>query len=414
MTPASTACSFLTLLREDGLRTASKTALEHLRWRSKASLLNVTVRDAFLDDRFEQIPVEAESEEVVTYTGTHKTVPKVFSNQLGRTTTAPKHCWRLQDARIMGRYGIVVHDGRRILPSTLGWQQKNTPYKRKFAETYRLWDLLAERVTPRTRMQSCFLLSATRRGINNFGLWLYETLPKMYWYRRYTQRTGQTPTIVTPKLQRYQRRTLEHVGCAPDAYYEFSEGVLSPSQLVIPPQPGHSRWAPWHMSTRSLNWTRTQLTQGIDAEGAPDRVYLSREDADWRTVSNEHAVVALLNDYGFEKVVPSTLDVFDQMQVFAGADIVVGPHGAGNAHMLHSNSCTWLELFPGCDAAKPFYFVLATRLGHEYEYLIAEPDGFQHQSKRDPRHRDMRVDLDELDRVVDTLLRRRSPANNCS
>lgn len=396
--------TFIDVLSEEGVREALATTADHVYWTTKAELFNITVSDEIIDQHCRKMLVEGTSEEVVEYTGIHETVPELFVNHLGQTVTNEKYLRSFSDASVIGPHGLIGCDNRLILPSTIGWKGKNRALKRKFAKQYPFRSPISNRTKQRRELDDCFLLRSRYRGFNNFGLWLYEALPKLYWYNKFTEVVGDTPTIVTPPLREYQRKTLRQMGYQPDEFVEFTNEILTPSRLIVPPQPGHCSGTPWHMSARSVNWVRSKLTGTMEPGRFPERIYISREDAKWRAVSNENQVMDLLENYGFAKFVLSELDIIDQIELFAGADVVVGPHGAGNGHMIHATDADWLEMFPGKEAARPFYFVLANRMSHNYEYLVAEPDGFQHPTKRAPRHRDMRVDVAELEAVINAML----------
>lgn len=400
----SKAETLLSIAATEGLQQAIKTTSEYLYWSTKAGIFGVTVSDAVVDEHSKKVLVEPASEEGARYTGVHETVPKSFSNHLGETTTSEKFFRVLSDARIVGPECVISRSGKIILPNALGWENKNRLYKRRFAEEYGFRDWASLRFGRRREVGDCFLLSSRLRGWTNFGLWFYETLPKLYWYEKYVRSVDDAPTIVTPELAEYQRKALRRVGYGPDDYLELDDAILEPSRLVVPPQPGHHRGEPWDLSARSIRWVRDELTRDVDASCSPERIYISRDDAGWRAVSNEERVMGLLEDYGFEKYVLSELDILEQIRLFTGANVVIGPHGAGNAHMVHASECTWLEIFPGKEAVKPFYFTLANRLGHEYEFLIADPAGFQHPKKRDARHRDLTVDLDQLRALTEAIL----------
>lgn len=59
------------------------------------------------------------------------------------------------------------------------------------------------------------------------------------------------------------------------------------------------------------------------------RLYVSRTAATARRMTNEAAVIDLVAGFGFEIVDPATLDLAGQVQTFADAACILGPHGAG-------------------------------------------------------------------------------------
>jgi len=84
---------------------------------------------------------------------------------------------------------------------------------------------------------------------------------------------------------------------------------------------------------------RRTLTQNI--KNSDDRIYISREGQVLRFVENEEEVVALLTKYGFKKILAEKLSYQEQVEIFAKAKYLVGPHGAGLTNILFmpENSC---------------------------------------------------------------------------
>ncbi len=83
-------------------------------------------------------------------------------------------------------------------------------------------------------------------------------------------------------------------------------------------------------------------------EGFPKRIYVSRNDARLRRVSNEDRVLAILEPLGFQRVILKGMPMARQVQYFRQAEAVVAPHGAGLAHTAWSKPGTKvIEFFPG-------------------------------------------------------------------
>ncbi len=59
------------------------------------------------------------------------------------------------------------------------------------------------------------------------------------------------------------------------------------------------------------------------------RIYLGRDNAQWRKVANEHEVKSVLSTYGFEFPVMSELSAREQLEIISSAELVVCALGAG-------------------------------------------------------------------------------------
>jgi capsular polysaccharide biosynthesis protein len=103
------------------------------------------------------------------------------------------------------------------------------------------------------------------------------------------------------------------------------------------------------------------------------RLYVSRSQAKIRRVVNEEALLPILRNYRFEIIRPEELSFHEQVVLFAGASVIVGPHGGGLTNMLWAQeSCVVFEVLDPEITARHFYWSLAHSLGHRYFMSVAE------------------------------------------
>jgi hypothetical protein len=230
--------------------------------------------------------------------------------------------------------------------------------------------------------------------------WLFECLTRLEGVVRYARATGEWPTILVDRdLADWQREGLALLGL--DEHVEaWDATVATVDRLVVPTVRRDGV-----VSADAARWLAARLQRGVDdadegddAAGATDgtafasRVYVSRDDADRRRVVNEPALVDALASLGFERYVPGELSVPDQIRLFAGADAVVAPHGAGLANVIHGEDLTVVELLKG-DDVRAQYCKLAGILGFDYACLRCPPAG-----------PDLRVDVERARAVVAAAL----------
>lgn len=104
------------------------------------------------------------------------------------------------------------------------------------------------------------------------------------------------------------------------------------------------------------------------------RLYISRDDASSRRVSNEDEVMAMLARFDFEKVVLTGMSIAEQAELFASADVCIGAHGAGLTNIVHMPAgSTVIELFHW-QGGTSAYTVVARALDHRYFYLACGVD----------------------------------------
>ena len=217
--------------------------------------------------------------------------------------------------------------------------------------------------------------------------WLFECLTRLEGLEVYEAQTGRKPAIIVGEdLTSWQRETLSLLGYDEDRLYRWSDNRARVKRLVVPTVRRDRI-----VSAEAAKWLRDTMQDalsGVHRREFPSRVYVSRQGATRRRVRNEDALVAALSELEFERFVPSNMDVADQVRLFAGADIVVSPHGAGLANIIHAEDLSVIELFkPG--AVRSQYFKLANALGFDYQCLVCESAGLH-----------MDVDVDRVRSLV--------------
>lgn len=121
----------------------------------------------------------------------------------------------------------------------------------------------------------------------------------------------------------------------------------------------------------SVAATRYEQRTKITIDG-PTFVYVARTDGTTRLLVNELALIEALRGIGFEIVVPTELSYDQQLEAFARASLVVGPHGAGLTNVFAADrGVLVVEIFPFGVLAAPHYFLLSKSLGQHYEMYVS-------------------------------------------
>lgn len=95
-----------------------------------------------------------------------------------------------------------------------------------------------------------------------------------------------------------------------------------------------------------------------------NRIYIERGHL--RNLENAAEVWAFLEPAGFKAFRLEQLSVADQVKLFAGADFIVSPHGAGLSNLIFAPpGARVIEFMPDMEM-RPFFWMLSTKLGHEY------------------------------------------------
>ena len=162
----------------------------------------------------------------------------------------------------------------------------------------------------------------------NWGHWLIEIVPSLA-LAEGLPALADAKVVVPAGLSPTQRELLSAVGVSEDRLllYPPDQGVYEFERLYWPSSSFHLGMMSPHVPV----WLKSKLFQayGIPDRSTRRRLYVSRQDAPRARIRNEDELIARLIPEGYEIVVPSQLSLAEQVALFASADVVMGPHGAG-------------------------------------------------------------------------------------
>jgi len=344
----------------------------------------------------EETEVDSSDSIAITYNGESKSsLPALLSRMEKEIVTSQREILEFGDAKLFGQPLFVNVGWKYFYPTSVGNSRSNFS-----SSKHPLQELVPPKPAGDKQLEFGFVIGGNRSG---FAHWFYEQLPKLYWYEAYCTKTDSKPElIVSGELSKWQTHSLELVGYPPDDYVQHQgPEVIDIDRLLVPPHPRRTRGGEFQVCPSAIKWVRDRIISNISSNSTsfPDRVYVSRADADRRQVINENEVVSLLKQYGFESIEPGRLSFDDQVRLFANADVVVGPHGAGLTNMIYGENVKILELMT--EESGEHFFVLANECDHFYEFLLCEPTNDENIK---PRYRDMSVDLHSLEDRLNFLL----------
>jgi len=217
--------------------------------------------------------------------------------------------------------------------------------------------------------------SIQRIDAYNFWHWMADCLPQLLMLEKYMQ--GEPLLLLaSDDLGGFQRETLALM-LSPTMHLEFVPGKtwIRTDRFVLPSY--LSGRCNGYLPENYYAEIRRRITRGL---GLPEhavpelRIYLSRAGARRRRVTNESAVIELLQGYGFISIRPETMSLREQVDVFQRASVIVGPHGAAFGGMVFSTEAKVLVLYPEQHPGEYFY-TMARRIGLEHFALIHDYDG---------------------------------------
>lgn len=213
------------------------------------------------------------------------------------------------------------------------------------------------------------LLSLAARGASsNYYHFLYDALGRLGVFEE--SMPGQrVDAILVPHATRYQQQLLALAGVTVPLLQPRTGHTYQADRLLVPSTPNQDLQAPRFV----VDWLRRRLpaTPGVET---PRRLFLTRGTVpNTRIYLQQEQLRPWLEANGFVVVDPGTLSVQEQIDLFAGAEVVVAPHGAGLTNITFCRpGARVLELFA------PSYVHLGLRNiaeaidGVDYRYLVGD------------------------------------------
>ena len=254
-----------------------------------------------------------------------------------------------------------------------------------FLKLYLKFFLFLTKTRKITRLDN--ILYVTTSNSQNFFHWFLDVLQKLEFIdQSRDQILNFKYKIIIPNgyNNSYSRKSLEAFDL--NFYYqEKNEIIISEQSILLPniaPTGNYRKNQVLKLSRRMKNhWTKN-ITNNLNNK----RIYISRKNAQRRKLKNEDEIIPILKKYGFTILDFDKLNFEEQLKNILNSEILISIHGAGLTHMLWMNEKSKvLEIRARDNCNDNCYFTLASDLGHDYFYVIAD--------KTDPKKSDHLSDL---------------------
>jgi hypothetical protein len=304
-------------------------------------------------------------------------LPEVIESKVGECTVPAPFVVEVEDATVIGPSALVTADGQLLLESTLGSYQRLIDAS---VRTLMAGQLPFERGLQRAEEQyDDPVFSLVGPWATDYYHWLTDYLVQVFALETYRERTGTDPTVLIPAdPPDWLSDSLSLVGIDPDRTVEWSENRARCSRLAVGTMRRHtaSTGDGYIHSPAAMTRLGDRIRDAVPEAGTDDRhrrLYVSRVDAQDRRVRNESELITMLDEYGFERIVPGEHTFAEQVRRFADAEVVLGPHGAGLTNTIFAPETTLVELFGSYRNA--CFFALARGMGHGYASVTCRPEG---------------------------------------
>lgn len=261
----------------------------------------------------------------------------------------------LPGGRLWGRNGVVISPDNRLLADVSIEFNKEAKDHSIFKEkSIRFPDFTTDTVGVLASIASW-----------NYFHWMFDMLPRFHLLTQNGIAIDQFAVYLDGHS--FQMETLNKLGLSQRLLLLTDQTHLISSNLVVPSLPGDTG----HMPKWACEFLRREFL-GADAESMAgyERIYISRQYAFSRRITNDSEVVALLAARGFRPVVLEALPVVEQARIFASAKVIVAPHGAGLTNLVFCNPGTKvIEIFSP-NYVNILFWGLSNHMELDYYYLL--------------------------------------------
>lgn len=229
----------------------------------------------------------------------------------------------LPQGRCYGVYGIVfTQDNLLLADASYEFGPSSLPHS-----------ILSKRSLTSSQYYDADVAEIGALSCDNYYHWMIDVLPRI----GLIEEAGLTPDFyhTTFPESSFRLETLSHLGIDLDKIIPAEKNLhIQAKTLIVPtivsmPNCLHKDD---HMllcaPLSNIEFLRRKFLLE-EPKVTNKRLYISRKLADKRRVLNEDKLMKMLQSYGFEFILLENLSVIEQVNLFASAEIIIGPHGAG-------------------------------------------------------------------------------------
>lgn len=225
---------------------------------------------------------------------------------------------------------------------------------------------LRPRLPAITEVEGTLLNLTTRGTTTNYYHFVFDALPRLGILEECLPGT-RPDAILVPHAARYQRQFLELLGIDHELLQPSAEKAWRAERLLVPSVPNQILGSP----TWIVEWLRSNLPARDPRDGG--RLYITRGSArNTRSYLHEADLVPELERRGFTIIDPGQYSAQEQIDLFAGADIVVAPHGAALTNLVFAKpGLAVVEMFANDYVHLGLWNITHSLPDCDYRYLVA-------------------------------------------
>jgi capsular polysaccharide biosynthesis protein len=306
-----------------------------------------------------------------------------FEHRLPPTVERSIALVRLENATVLGSTGAVIDEQRGVL-----FQSRcNAARYVEGAVSYHDFRIVSQRKAEKPAA-NYFSMVGEHSGHRHFFHFLFDRLPRLHYLLTRFEMAREPVTVLTnenpPEFQRDIYRFLEHrfSNLTFAAIPQGERWRLPELFLIDEDQPVKRTLLP----PDTAGFIRDLVISGYGISPAAPyrRLYINRSDTRKRRIVNEGEILPGFAKRGFESIAAARFSFRDQVALFAEAEMVAGPHGAGFSNLLFAPQGTKVLEISNVERVKDTYFLLAKSLRQQHVPVIGGTGGRNEWFRVDP------------------------------
>jgi capsular polysaccharide biosynthesis protein len=242
-------------------------------------------------------------------------------------------------------------------------------------------------------------------GSTNYFHWLFDSLARIHLLKKSGWFEKTDWFLVPAHKVDYQKDSLRMLGISEDKIIVGDAETHIQADLLLATT--YVRYFD-HVPEWCCNFLREHF---LKSEYVADTtmhpfIYISRKDATRRRIVNEDELLRLLGEYGFKSYELAGLPFREKIRLFNNAEVILAPHGAGQANLVFCESGTDVLEFAPEGFAYPTFYDIANKAGLNFNYLFPQLDTKSTSMSRLIRA-NMMVDLGDVKQKLDEIMNRR-------
>ncbi|MBW4464192.1 MAG: DUF563 domain-containing protein [Pegethrix bostrychoides GSE-TBD4-15B] len=264
---------------------------------------------------------------------------------------------------------------------------------------------------------------------NTYFHWMVDVLPRVELLRQHLDLKQIDWFLVNSIQHPFQVETLKMLGIPLDRVIASDQHpYIQATELIAPSFAGHFGWLePWALAFLRAEFLTPVLenlsNSSVDpitdlaacsqpsifrngSQQFPERIYITRSDANHRRVLNEAEVLQQLQPQGFVAVELESLSFQAQVALFAHAQIIITPHGSGLTNLIFCCPNTVVIELVSPNYVRHYYWVISRLLSLKHYFLMGESlpcSMLRELMYQNPLIEDIWVNLDTLRATLEKL-----------